>query len=95
MYVVGLSTLFNFSNGKAPSTNFLFENGSRLKAFFGVLIPNHHEGPLVLKYGCSDTGAKGLSTANSKLHVIDLEKAFYKIYNLKKDNRSCCDLILD
>ena len=32
---------------------------------------------------------------NSKLHVIDLEKAFYKIYNLKKDNRSCCDLILD
>ena len=32
---------------------------------------------------------------NSKLHVIDLEKAFHKIYNLKKDNRSCCDLTLD
>ena len=32
---------------------------------------------------------------NSRLYVLDLEKAFHKIYHLKKDNRSCSDLNLD
>ena len=32
---------------------------------------------------------------NSKSYVSDLEKAFYKIYHLKKDNKICSDLILD
>ena len=32
---------------------------------------------------------------NSRSYVLDLEKAFYKIYHLKKDNRSCSDLNLD
>jgi len=32
---------------------------------------------------------------NSRLHVLNLEKAFYKIYQLKKNNRSCNDLTLN
>ena len=32
---------------------------------------------------------------NSKLYVLNLEKAFYKIYHLKKDHRSCSDLNLN
>ena len=32
---------------------------------------------------------------NSKSYVLDLEKAFYEIYHLKKDNKICSDLILD
>ena len=32
---------------------------------------------------------------NSKSYILDLEKAFYKIYHLKKDHRICNDLILD
>ena len=32
---------------------------------------------------------------NSKSYTLDLEKAFYKIYHLKKDHRICSDLILD
>ena len=32
---------------------------------------------------------------NSESYILDLEKAFYKIYHLKKNNKICSDLILD
>ena len=32
---------------------------------------------------------------NSRLYVLDLEKAYYKIYHLKKDNRDFSDLNID